>query len=134
MLIEKCLTIREDERNKTSHAMVDDRKHIKIDKFPDKIEPHGIIGRFNRKKILNTYKMQLESEMTSETNIAPSNEEEILCNPHPTELEDAIRSRRVVAATDVPMDRNLMASHWMLKSLENQIRIEGGVEITKWKT
>ena len=29
------------------------------------------------------------------------------------------------------MDGNLMSSHWMMTSLENQMRIEGGAETTK---
>ena len=30
------------------------------------------------------------------------------------------------------MDGNLIASHWIITSLENQIRIERGAETTKW--
>ena len=37
-----------------------------------------------------------------------------------------------VAATDASMDGNLIATHWLVASFENQIKIEGGVEITKW--
>ena len=55
-------------------------------------------------------------------------------NQHPIELKDAIRSGRAVAATDTSMDGNLMASHWMLTSLENQLIIEGGVKTKSGET
>ena len=62
-----------------------------------------------------------------------SNEEEMSSNEHPLELEDAIRNGQVVVATDASMDGNLMPTHWLVASFENQIKIEGGVETTKWE-
>ena len=55
----------------------------------------------------------------------------MLGNKHPPELEDSIRNGWTVADTDASMNGNLMATHWLTTSFENQIKIEGGVEITK---
>ena len=51
---------------------------------------------------------------------------------HPQEAEDAIRNGQAVAAADASIDGNLMATRWKITSLENQMKIEGGVETTKW--
>ena len=61
------------------------------------------------------------------------NEEEISSNEHPLELEDAIRNRQAVATIDASMDGNLMATHCLVASFENKIKIEGGVETIKWE-
>ena len=76
--------------------------------------------------------MQPKSEMSNETDVELSNEEEMMGNKHPLELEDAIRKGQAVVATDASKDGNLMATHWLATSFENQIRIEGGIETTKW--
>ena len=71
--------------------------------------------------------MQLESEMSNTTGVELSNKEEMLGNKHPSELEDAIRNGQAVAAIEASIDENLMATHWLTTSLENQMKIEGGV-------
>ena len=65
--------MQEDKRNKTSNAMSDDGKFSKIDKVPDKIEFHGIIGCLNRQMTLNTFGIQSESEIMSKIKIETSN-------------------------------------------------------------
>ena len=62
----------------------------------------------------------------NETDEEISNEEKMLSNKHPPELEDAIRNGQAVAAIDASIDGNLMATHWLTTSLENQMKIEGG--------
>ena len=70
-------------KGKQRHVQHKNMEIQRIDEVPDKIDLHGIIGRLNKQMTLNTCEMQSESEMSNETDIAPSNEEETSCDEYP---------------------------------------------------
>ena len=76
----KWFETREDNRNTKSHETLHNEKHSEIDEVPDKIDFHGNIGRLIRQMALNACGIQSGSEMTNETEIAPSYEEEVSHN------------------------------------------------------
>ena len=73
----------------------------------------------------------MQPERSNEIDAKLPNEEEMLDKKHPPESNDVIRNGQAVVATDASMGENLMATHWLIKSVENQTKIEGGVETTK---
>ena len=77
--------------------------------------------------------MQLEREKSNDAEAESSNEEEMSSDKHPLTLEDAIINWQVVAAIDASMDGTLMTTHWIVAPFEHQIKIEGGIESTKWE-
>ena len=93
---------------------------------------NGVIGRFNKNKSLNVYGMQIERERSNDTEVELPNGEEISSDKHPLTLENAIVNGQAVAATDASMGGTLMETHWIVTSFEHQIKIEGGIESTKW--
>ena len=66
-----------------------------------------------------------------ELNIADRIKEQEEIEEYPLKIQDAIRNRQVVAVSDASMDRNLLATHWIITMLENNIGIESSIKNNK---
>jgi len=86
---------------------------------------YGIIGNRIRNEVI-----KICDQISTDLGIQNQNESEE--EEFPEEMKRAIRNRRAVAATDASMYGNLMASHWVITTLEKEYEIEGGVESKKW--
>ena len=49
------------------------------------------------------------------------------------EIQKAIMNQCAVAASGISIEDNLLSIHWVIISLGNSTRIEGGVESKNWK-
>ena len=84
----------------------------------------GILGttRKNRVIIYNEMKSRIdESDMSDEEN-----------DSFPVEIQEAIRNRRAVAASDASINERCMATHWIITTLDQNSVMEGGVESNTW--
>ena len=77
---------------------------------------------------MNTIRMLGMIELLEEEITQQDNKESIL----PQEIQNAIINHRAVAASDSSIKDNLMATHWIISTLDQDNEIEGGVESRQW--
>ena len=52
----------------------------------------------------------------------------ITSSTYPIEIENAIRQRTAVAAVDTSMDEQYLATHWIVRTSDNNIEVNGSIE------